>query len=267
MSASKPGEELSEEFWREFLLKGSPMERAGRRVFSRIPHGPRCRMCAAPFEGPGAPVMRLIGKRRSEQTPHWCTSCFTFMSRHHGGAEVVLTFLFADVRGSTPMAERLDSAEYRQLLSRFYETAAEVIFQHDGAIAQFVGDEVVSFFIPALAGERHAVRGVEAAQALLRATGHADADGPWLPLGAGVHTGPAWIGTVGAGSRTEFTALGDSVNTTSRLASAAKAGEILVSADAATAAGLDPALERRRIELKGKEGTTEVVTLTIGPDR
>jgi adenylate cyclase len=267
MTADGPGEEFSDEFWREFLLKGSPIERAGRRVFSRIPHGPRCRMCAAPFEGPGAPVMRLIGKRRSEQTPNWCMSCFTFMSRHHGGAEIELTFLFADVRGSTPMAERLDSAEYRRLMGRFYETAAQVVFEHDGAIDKFVGDEVVAFFIPALAGERHAVHGVEAARALLRATGHEDANGPWLPLGAGVHTGPAWIGTVGAGSRTEFTALGDAVNTTARLVAAARAGEILVSADAAAAAGLDPALERRRLELKGKEGTTEVVPLTVGPDR
>jgi adenylate cyclase len=267
MTARPPGDDYSEEFWREFLTKGSPMERAGRRVFSRIPHGPRCRMCAAPFEGPGAPVMRLIGKRRSEQTPQWCNSCFTFMSRHHGGAEVELTFLFADVRGSTPMAERMDSAEYRQLMSRFYETAADVLFQYDGAIAQFVCDEVVSFFLPALAGERHAARGVDAALALLRATGHAEAGGPWLPLGAGVHTGLAWIGTVGAGTRTEFTALGDTVNTTSRLASAAAAGEIIVSAYSATAAGLDPTLERNQLDLKGKEAATEVVTLTVRPDR
>lgn len=266
MTAGKPSDELSEEFWREFLIKGSPMERAGRRVFSKIPRGPRCRMCAAPFEGAGAPLMRLIGKRRSEQTPHWCMSCFTFMSTHHGGAEIELTFLFADVRGSTPMAERMESAEYRQLISRFYETAAEALFDHDGAISQFIGDEVVAFFIPALAGERHAARGVEAAQALLRATGHTDPGGPWLPLGAGVHTGSAWIGTVAAGPRTEFTALGDTVNTASRLASAAHAGEILISADTATAAGLDPALERRWVELKGKQESTEVVTLAVVPD-
>lgn len=164
MTASKQGEPLSEEFWREFLIKGSPLERASRRVFGRIPHGPRCRMCGAPFEGPGAPVMRLIGKRRSEQTPHWCMSCFTFMSHHHGGAEIELTFLFADVRGSTPLAERMESASYRQLMSRFYETAAEVVFHHDGAIDKFVGDEVVAFFIPALAGGRHAASGVETAK-------------------------------------------------------------------------------------------------------
>jgi adenylate cyclase len=165
------------------------------------------------------------------------------------------------------MAERMVSAEYRQLISRFYESAAEALFDHDGAIAQFIGDGVAAFFIPALAGDQHAARGVDAAQALLRATGHADPDGPWLPVGAGVHTGPAWIGTVGAGSRTEFTALGDTVNTTSRLASAAHAGEILVSAETARAAGLDPGLEHRRLELKGKEGTTEVVTLTVASDR
>lgn len=267
MTASKQPEPLSDEFWRDFLIKGDPRERASRRIFSKLPHGPRCRMCAAPFAGAGAPLMRLIGKRRSQQTPDWCTSCFTFMSRHHGGAEIELTFLLADVRGSTPMAERLDPAEYRQLMNRFYETAADVLPQYDGAIDKFVGDEVVAFFIPALAGERHAARGVDAARALLRATGHADPDGPWLPLGAGVHTGQAWVGTVGAGSRTEFTALGDTVNTASRLASAALAGEILVSAYAATSAGLDPTLERRRLELKGKQEATEVVTLTVGPDR
>ena len=89
-----------------------------------------------------------------------------------------------------------------------------------------------------------AERAVATARALLRATGHTDAKGPWLPLGAGVHTGPAWVGAVGNGPRTDLTALGDTVNTTARLASVAGAGEILVSATAA-AADLDPGLERR----------------------
>lgn len=97
-----------EDFWRRFLEQGGDTWKGiGRRVFKRIPADPRCRMCAAPFRGPGAPLMRLIGKRPSAGNPYWCSSCFDFMSKHHGGAEVELAFLFADIRGSTALAERM----------------------------------------------------------------------------------------------------------------------------------------------------------------
>ena len=70
---------------------------------------------------------------------------------------------------------------------------------------------------------------------------------------------------MGDESHTELTALGDTVNITARLASAAGAGEILVTSAAAQAAGLDPGLERRALELKGKEQRTAVVSLTVRP--
>lgn len=152
-------------------------------------------------------------------------------------------------------------------MDRFYDTAAEVVFEHEGGVDKSVGDELVAMFFPLLSGERHAAHAVAAAQALLRATGHADPDGPWAPVGAGVHTGMAWVGAVGEGAHTELTALGDSVNTTARLASIAEAGQVLVTAEAAAAAGLSAELERRQLTLKGKQQVTEVVTLTIGrPD-
>ncbi len=149
------------------------------------------------------------------------------------------------------------------MLNRFYTTASSVVFDYDGAVDKFVGDELVAMFFPLLTGERHAERGVAAARALLHATGHADPDGPWVPIGAGVHTGIAWFGAVGEGAHVELTALGDAVNVTARLASAAGAGEVLVTSDAAAAAGLDPNLERRPLELKGKLGATEVVSLGV----
>jgi len=156
------------------------------------------------------------------------------------------------------------SAQFRDLMDRFYSTASKVVFDHDGSVDKFVGDELVAMFYPLLTGERHAARAVEAATALLKATGHEDADGPWVPIGAGVHTGPAWVGSVGEGPRTELTVLGDNVNIAARLATAAKAGEVLVTTEAATAAGLDATLERRRLELKGKQELTEVVSLHVG---
>jgi adenylate cyclase len=262
MTSSSHPDPANEAFWRDYLTHGSPAERVSRRIFNLFPHDPRCRMCAAPFAGIGAPVMRLIGKRQAKGNPAWCDSCYTFMSRHRGGAEVETTMLFADIRGSTSLGEKLPPAEYRRLMDRFYTAASQAVFDHDGMVDKFVGDELVAVFFPLLSGERHAAGAVKAAQALLRATGHADPGGPWVPVGAGVHTGVTWFGVVGDGAHTELTVLGDEVNTAARLASLAGAGEILVTLDAGTAAGLDPTLE---LELRGKQQLAEVVTLTIGP--
>jgi adenylate cyclase len=222
-------------------------------------------VCAAPFAGLGAPLMRIIGKRQSRQSPKMCDSCYEVLASHHGGAEVEVSLLFADVRGSTALAERMTSGQFRDLMSRFYSTATNIVFDHDGAVDKFVGDELVAMFYPLLTGERHAARAVEAAVALLKATGHEGATGPWLPVGAGVHTGLAWVGTVGEEPRTELTVLGDNVNIAARLATTAQGGEVLVTSESAAAAGLDAALERRTLELKGRQELTEVVSLRIGP--
>jgi adenylate cyclase len=252
-----------EEFWRRFLTRGDSAERKVRQVFKRIPRGPRCRLCAAPFAGVGAPLMRLMGKRPSDKHPSMCNSCFDFMARNHGGAEIDCSFLFADVRGSTAIAEGMSATDFRGLLDRFYSTATAVVIDQDGSVDKFVGDELVAIFFPLLSGERHAARAVDAARKLLTATGHSDPAGPWVPLGAGVHTGPAWVGAVGDDTHTELTALGDTVNTTARLASVAGVGEILVTSVAAHAADLDPSLERRSLDLKGKGHATDVVVVRL----
>lgn len=259
--AGAPGTK-DEEFWRRFLEEGGDTWKGvARRVAMRIPSDPRCRMCAAPFSGPGAPIMRMLGKRPSGANPNWCNSCFEFMAKHHGGAEVDGAMLFADIRGSTSLAERMSASDYHDLLDRYFATATTVVFRHDGFVDKFVGDELVALFFPLLTGERFVARAVAAAQELLRATGHADPSGPWVPVGAGVHAGRAWFGVVGEGSHVELTAVGDNVNVAARLASRAEAGEVLVSADAAAASDLGPDLPRRTLELKGKEQAIEVVSL------
>jgi len=264
MSSDLPPTGKNDEFWHEYLTRGAPKERRVRRIYKRIPSEPRCQICAAPFAGLGAPLMRMIGKRPSRQTPKMCDACYGFLATHHGGAEIEVSLLFADVRGSTTLAEGMTPAQFRDLMSRFYSTATKVVFDHDGSVDKFVGDELVAMFYPLLTGERHAERAVEAATALLKATGHEGAGGPWVPVGAGVHTGLAWVGSVGEGPRTELTVLGDNVNIAARLATAAQAGEVLVTTEAATAAGLDATLERRRLELKGRQELTEVVSLHVG---
>ena len=253
----------SSDFWRDYLEKGEPYIRFGRKVFSAIPSDPRCRLCTAPFRGVGAPLMRAIGRSPSLQNPHMCTACQNALIKFHGGAEVTGTMLFADVRGSTSMAEGMSPAEFKSALERFYGAASRAVIHHDGAIDKFVGDELVAIFYPALAGDRHVAAAIGAAQELLRETGHGDPTGPWMPVGAGVHTGRVWFGAIGTGDYVELTSLGDVVNTTARLASAAGPGEILITSEAAAAVGLNLGSDRRTLALKGKEHPVEVAVLGV----
>jgi adenylate cyclase len=266
MGAEHRVEPHDEAFWRDYLTRGDAMERRVRQVFRLLPHNPRCQLCAAPFSGPGAPLMRILGKTPSEKNPRVCSSCFTFIARHHGGAEIDACFLFADIRGSTTLAERSTPSAFHALLDRFYDVATRAVVDHDGGVDKFVGDELVAFYFPLISGERYVARAIDTARALLRATGHADPAGPWAPLGVGVHSGAAWVGAVGEGDRVEITALGDAVHTAARLGAAASAGEILVSTVAAAAAGRDPALPHRSLALKGKELPTETVSLRVAPE-
>jgi adenylate cyclase len=255
----------TEEIWRGILLGTDHRYRDSYRLFKRLPGSPRCRFCSAPFKGPGAVVARLMGRRPWAKNPHYCETCFVLLEDEHGGAEIDCSLLFADVRGSTTLAESMRPAEFRRLLNRFYETAARVLFEHEAILDKFVGDEVVAIFVPALTGELHSARAVAAARALLRATGHGDTAGPWLPIGIGVHTGIAYVGAVGEAPSTTLTALGDTVNVAARLASAAGPGELLVSLDAARSARIeDESGERRDLELKGKSGRVPVLVLSAG---
>jgi adenylate cyclase len=206
--------------------------------------------------------MRMIGKKPWPKNPKFCGSCLSGLNKHHGGAEIECTLLFADVRGSTAMAEQMRPADFRSLMQRFYNVATNVLVDHDAFVDKFVGDEVIGMFIPMLTGDLHATRGVEASRALLRAVESIDNTTP-VAIGVGVHTGMSFVGTVGAGDDVEFTALGDSVNTTARLASSAGPGEALISLVTAESAHLDTTgFERRDLDLKGKSERVPVVVLT-----
>lgn len=254
----------SEAFWRDYLEHPDSLMTLGRHVLRRLPSDPRCQLCAAPFTGAGGAAMRVIGKRPSAGNPRMCNSCQKVLIKHHGGAEVEGAMLFADIRGSTTIAERISPTDFRALLDRFYTVASAAVFDHGGILDKFVGDELVASFAPLL-GANYSERAIDAARDVLRATGHAEPDGPWVPVGAAVHSGRAWFGAIGQGEHTEITLVGDAVNTTARLAALAEAGEILVSAAAAAQAGLEERQARRTVELKGKAEPVEVVSLRLTP--
>jgi adenylate cyclase len=235
-----------------------------RRLWRSFPAAPRCKLCLRPFAGPGGALMRMVNLGPWEKNPRYCRGCYQQIDADHGGAEIELTMLFADVRGSTALAEDMSPREFSDLLNRFYEVAARILVGREAVVDKFVGDEVVGLFVPGMSGLDHARKAVDASVALMTATGHGSADGPWIPVGAGVHTGVAFVGSVGDHGVTDFTALGDAVNTTARLASAAGVGEILVTRAAATAAGLGAGIEERHLELRGRREPIDVVVLGSG---
>ncbi len=178
-----------------------------------------------------------------------------FANRYPGGTEIEISMLFVDVRGSTHLAEEMTPASFSQLMNRFYQAATDVLIRTDAVIDKLVGDEVIGLYLPLFTGPNHARPAVLAAQGLLLATGHGEEGGPWLPIGIGVHTGVAFVGTVGGAEDTvsDITALGDNVNVTARLASVAAPGEALISEASYAAGGVDLGeLESRRLELKGR---------------
>ena len=233
-----------------------------RRFFHWLPADPRCKSCNAPFGMPGSLVSRAMGRRRWAKNPRFCDRCYTFLSENGmAGVEVEVSSLFADVRDSTGLAETVGPVAFRGLIDRFYRIASEALLATDGLVDKFMGDGVVGLYIPGLSGRDHAAKAVEAARRILTRSGEAG-----LPVGVGVHTGIAFVGAVGARNEVEdFTALGDPVNATARLASSAGAGEALISRDSASAAGLDASgLESRRLELRGRQEPMEVLVLAAG---
>jgi adenylate cyclase len=253
---------------RGFLSGEDPGLARMRRVMRRLPTAPHCKLCAAPFEGPAGAVLRHVGFARYPGNPAICGSCIKGLNKLGVvGAEIPVSLLFADIRDSTGIGERSSPTEFRAFLDHFYRISSSAILDNDGIVDKFVGDEAIGLFFVGISGPEHTAAAIRAARALLDAVGRGDesGNGP-IPVGAAVHTGNAFVGSTGPGGAVnDFTALGDVVNTTARLASEAATGEVLVSIQAAIAAHLDShSLEHRTLSVRGRSDAVEVVALRPG---
>ncbi len=243
-----------------------------RSLFSHLPSERRCKICYAPLSGVSSSVVSLVGfgtkLSHSRFNPNLCDQCEKLVTKHQVGIETQVTLLFADVRGSTTMAEKMRPADYHAVIDRFYKAATEVMVHTDALVDKLVGDEVIGLYVPGIAGKDYPRKAIQAGLGLLRATGHAASEGAWLPIGVGIHTGTAYIGAVGSHSHmSDITALGDAVNTAARLASQARSGEVLVSAETCLAIGSKPEnCETRSLELKGRSEPVNVYVLNVNSD-
>jgi adenylate cyclase len=258
------GEAFTREQVRAVLTGESAGLASQRRVFRRIPSPPRCKICAAPFAGLGGLIFRPAGFRQSPGNPALCGRCIAKLrKRHMTGVEIPITLLFSDIRGSTGIGERMRPADFHTFLNRFYRLASNSIVAHDGIVDKVVGDEVIGLFFGGISGPHHPAVAVAAAIDLAERAAQAGAPLVSIPVGTAVHTGVAFVGATGLGTTVDdFTALGDAVNITARLASAAVAGEVIVSVATAEAAGMATGqLERRTVEIRGRTEPIEVIVL------
>lgn len=259
-----------EHVWHHYLSKGKMPDYLDtpwftskhlRPLFRRIPAEPRCQYCYYPFAGIGGKLMRrLFEIQPSKLNPRMCNQCEEFAKKFSGGTEIELTIVFADVRGSTKLAQQMDATKFSQLIQQFYHAVTQAFYDNGALVEKMIGDAVTGIFTTGFSGSDHARVALKAAREILIATGHAPATDPWIPVGVGVHTGKAFVGSIKADSGVnDIVVLGDTANTGARLASIAKMGEIVFSQTTARLARVDASsVDIRHEELKGRNEPMEV---------
>lgn len=159
--------------------------------------------------------------------------------------------MFADIRGFTAWSEKKAPTVATERLTKFYRLAGEVLTRDD-AFVEFVGDQVMAFYLPVFPSLREATPEVmlAAARRLLRDAGK---ESDSLPIGVGIHMGVASVGNVSKGEIKDFTVVGDVVNTAARLQSCASADQIVVSDEVyKQVSALCPDAQAMSFEVKGK---------------
>ena len=264
-----------ENVWRTYMTTGEVPEdvpsfwyhsKSLKYLARMLPSDPRCAVCYYPFSGLGGTLTRsLFGLERSKMNPRLCNVCEKFAVTYQGGAEIEISMLFADVRGSTGLAEGMSAIEFSRLIDRFYAVATRALYNRYAFVENLAGDGVAGFFTPGFAGEHHAQAAIETGEEILRATGHADRAGPWIPVGVGVHTGIAYVGSVNRGSgAADISVLGDTVNVAARISSQAAAGEMLVSSSAISGMVAErESWSKKHLELKGRQEPIDVWGMKI----
>src|SRR2546429_3775937 len=168
-----------------------------------------------------------------------------------GGVNQTITILFADIRGFTSISEHAPPEKIVGLLNRYFSAMTDIIFAHGGTLDKYLGDGLMALFGAPTTTPEDAANALSAAVAMQRRligiNGELRDEGfPEIGIGIGLHTGEVTVGYIGSERRSEYTPIGDTVNTASRLESNAKGGEILVSDATAKAA-------RSRYKLKPRE--------------
>ena len=176
-----------------------------------------------------------------------------------GGVLQTITILFADIRGITRISEHAPPEKIVQLLNRYFSAMTDIIFAHGGTLDKYLGDGLMALFGAPTVTPNDASNALSTAVAMQRRLIGINVElheegFPEIGIGIGLHTGEVTVGYIGSERRSEYTAIGDTVNTASRLESNAKGGQILVSEATAKAARSRYTLTPREpISVKNRE--------------
>jgi len=183
---------------------------------------------------------------------------------HLGGSNSCITALFSDIRGFTSMSEKLQPQIVVQILNEYFAEMTPIVFDYQGLLDKFMGDGMMALFGVPYACDTAASNAVAAAIAMQRQMTAVNAELKTLGLseitiGIGINTGTATVGYIGSRDRTDYTAIGDSVNLAARLEQRAEAGQILISRPTLDAIGSQfPVRQCDRIMVKGKQESVEI---------
>jgi adenylate cyclase len=175
------------------------------------------------------------------------------------GQKREITVLFSDIQGFTSLSERKSAPEIVDLLNRYFSLQVEVIFRHEGTLDKYIGDAIMAFWGAPTDQPDHACRALACAremeQTLVRFKQEAGADGEQFDVGIGLHCGEAVVGFIGSPERRQdYTVIGDTVNTASRIEGATRGrSRILVSAAVRAACDKYTFTDHGPVKLKGKE--------------
>ncbi|KHO55600.1 MAG: adenylate cyclase [archaeon GW2011_AR21] len=180
-----------------------------------------------------------------------------------GGSRKYVTILFADIRGFTSMSEKLQPEEVVELLNTYLSSMTKCVFENKGTLDKYIGDAIMAVFNAPLEQENHQLLAVKAALEMQKAVAELNAKlGKSLQYGIGVNSGFAVVGNIGSEKRLEYTAIGDSVNTASRLCGIAEGGQVLASLETFNAVK-DKALAKKIGSLKVKNRKKPVMVFQI----
>ncbi len=169
-----------------------------------------------------------------------------------GGTEREVTSMFADIRGFTAMSEKMTPHQVITFLNHYFGDMTDLIFAHEGTLDKYVGDALFALWGSPLPDKDHAYKAVKCALAIQEKLKTQHRKGiPPINLGIGICSGPAVVGNMGSPQRQEFTAIGDTINTSSRLSGTASGGQIMIT-DSTYQKIKDKILARKLAPLKVK---------------
>jgi class 3 adenylate cyclase len=245
---------------------GAKLSRACANCGTALPAGARfCMSCGQPVD-----VRTAVDESRLTRLAAAAPEPLAEKMRaaHLAGERKMVTALFADVVGSTALAEGMDAEDWTLIMNRAFDRISPAIYRYEGTIARLMGDAILAFFGAPVAHEDDPVRAVRAALDLLEAVREfaveAQRDyGIEFQMRVGLNTGQVVVGEVGSDRKYEYTAMGDAINLAARMQSAARPMTTLIAEHTYRfVAPLFDCVDLGAIEVKGKSEPVRVYEVT-----